>query len=193
MEKIAICKNHKPSKIIEKDDTHYFYWPIEIGLGKIKIWKWKFPISPVKLHDYEPIKTMIIDGEMIAITRFHYDIFVYFNNLKITEDKKPIADFSFGSHSPLVYVNEDSGVGTWDENWIGADSREVIAFEMLVAMYKGILKGKITSDNCEVKDYELVDGEIPEDAVFETSSMNALISIGRRPNNNELRQSGFNV
>ena len=59
---VNICKKSNPKEIIESDDVHYFYWPLKVGLGYVKIMGKKFP-APVKQNDWEPIKTMDVDGK----------------------------------------------------------------------------------------------------------------------------------
>ena len=56
MEKILIHKG-KPSKVFEKDETHYFYWPVELGFTYWRLGKYRIPIFPIKVKDYEPIKS----------------------------------------------------------------------------------------------------------------------------------------
>ena len=68
---VSICKENSPKEIIE---LYYFYWPLEVGLGYVEIMGKRFPISPVKPDDWEPIKTVDVDGKTAIVSRFHYDI-----------------------------------------------------------------------------------------------------------------------
>jgi len=193
MEPLSICDSNNPKKVIEENDVHYFYWPWELGATYIKIWKYKIPILPFKRSDYEPVTKKNIVTKPVIITRFHYDIFIYFNNLNLDENKKPIIDFSFGSHSPLAHtITSNSSVGTYEKpSWKGTPSEEVDAFEMLVVMYKAIIKGKITPETCKTKSYALMNEKIPENVKFDPNKLKALIWIGKYPDKAELKKAGF--
>lgn len=193
MDKILICKKkNNPERVIEKDCVHYFYWPKELGIGKANLLGLKIPISPIKSHDYEPIKINQINGKIVAITRFHYTVFIYFNNLKI-QNGKPVADFSYGSHSPLIHVHKDSDIKT---EIINSEEMNVISrnmYKTLVAIYTFIVQNKLKSFNCKVKEYELSNDEIPHDTILDTSKMNAYIAIGKHLSDGELRHAGLNI
>lgn len=194
MKPVSICKKHNPTKVIEDQDIHYFYWPIEIGATYIKIWNKKIPIFPIKLSDYEPIKETKFKNKIGIITRFHYDIFVYFNNLHVDNLDRPIVDFSFGSHSPLVHTDiVNSAFGTIEKlNWKGSKSEAIDAFEILYMMYRRFIQGTITLENCDTKQYELLTENIPDDVKFDPSKTKALFWIGTLPSTVELKHVGFN-
>jgi len=195
MEPLSICDNNTPKKVIEENNVHYFYWPWEFGATYIKIWKYKIPILPFKRSDYEPVTKKNLGNNPVIITRFHYDIFVYFNNLKLDDNKKPIIDFSFGSHSPLAHSDtSNSAAGTYEKpSWKDTPSEEIDAFEMLVAMYKAIVKGKIKPEICKTKSYTLTNEKIPKDVKFDPDKLKALIWIGKYPDKDELKKAGFIV
>jgi len=112
MEQPLICKKNKPKSVYEKNEVHYFYWPVELGFGWFKVWKFRIPSFPIKFFDYEPIKVNKDDGAISISTRFHYRIFVFFNKLKLSNNK-PIVDFSFGSHSPVALTElENAKMGS---------------------------------------------------------------------------------
>jgi len=176
LEKVWI-KGPKPSKVFEKDDAHYFYWPIEAGIGIIKIWKFKIPYFP-KLSDYEPVKTVCFSNSTQVLTRFHYRVLVYFNN-PILIQNKPIVDFVTGSHSPFVHSNvERIGDDIVVED---LDSREVDAITLLSTVLKLILIGKLhlSSDNLET--YEIQRGNVPEESLFDLKKMRCVVWVGVFP------------
>ena len=177
MDNVVICKRNNPNKIIEKNDVHYFYWPKEFGSGKIKFGSRTIP-SFVKHDDYEPIKITMFDGKMVAMTRFHYDTFIYFNNLVINKDGKPIADFYVGSHTPFISVNKNS-IFSGKKNLIYGRENQITEFSYALLFYKGIFKHKLKNFSCEVKEYELSDGEIPNNLIFDPSTMSTYVVIGR--------------
>jgi len=192
MEPFLICENNTPKKIIEKNDVHYFFWPWELGVTYITILNHKIPIFPIKRLDYEPVTEKNFETKKVIITRFHYDIFIYFNNLMLGEDQKPIIDFSFGNHSPLAHSKIGSLVGTIEHlSWKDTPSEEIDAFEMLVAMYKAIVRGKIKSEVCKTKFYTLTNEEIPENVEFNPTKLKAIIWFGNIPDKDELNKAGF--
>lgn len=156
---------NKPAKIYEYKDVHYFYWPVELGIGKIKIWKLKIPTFPIKYLDYEPVKVISYKDNLVILSRFHYHILTYFNKPKL-KDNKPMVDFSFGSHSPMVYTdistNTDHG---YNEHFpSGIDAREIDAFYFLLGIFNAIIKGKLNFEVENVTTYDLSTGEAPKTA-----------------------------
>lgn len=192
MDKVSICKKNKPQKVVEHNNVHYFYWRVELGVGHIKLWKFKIPTFPIKFLDYEPIKTILYKGQKVVLTRFHYRIFVYFNNL-ILDSGKPIVDFSFGSHSPLAHVNLDNSRITTSEPFGNVDSREIDAFVALYGLYKMILDGKLKGGLCEIKSYDITNEKIKDEFLFDPTTMNGFIALGTYPQQEELTNAGFSL
>lgn len=192
METVEICNRNNPKKVFEHDEIHYFYWPVELGVGYIKIKKYKIPLMPIKFFDYEPIKLNNVDGKKTITTRFHYKIFAYFNNLVLSKDK-PIVDFSFGSHSPIAYIDLKNSRITTSTPYGRVDSREIDAFIVYCALYKKILDGAIKSENCELKSYQIETKVVGDEYLFEPKKMNALIALGTYPTPEELKKVGFEI
>ncbi len=191
MEKEAlICKSHNPKEVFEKDCVHYFFWPIELGIGKLKIGKFKIPISPIKLLDYEPVKVLYFSKKLVVMTRFHYNILIYFNKPKL-KNGKPIIDFVFGSHSPLIQTNPNAAKLGTINNFVGADARELDAFICLLAIFTKFLQGKLKTPLCETKTYQITKGIVKDEYVFNPSQMTSLIWLGTRPSAKELRNIGY--
>ena len=189
---LSICRQNKPRKVIEDDDVHYFYWPVELGVTYITVWNKKLPILPIKFSDYEPLKETMFGNKMVVATRFHYEIFVYFNMVVPDKNGRPIADFSFGSHSPLVYSDiENSGLGTIEKSWKGSEADEIDGFQYLYLMYRRYIKGLLGQERCQTKQYELDSENIPDNVRFDPKKAKALIWIGTLPDRDELRHVGF--
>lgn len=192
MEQPLICKKNKPKSVFEKNEVHYFYWPIEIGFGWFKVWKFRIPSLPIKFFDYEPIKVNK-DGDKISIsTRFHYRIFVFFNKLKLSSNK-PVIDFSLGSHSPVALTElENAKMGSL-HNLVSMHYLEREAFLALYAIFSNILDKKLKLEGCETKEYQIDKGKIPKELIFNPSNLGTLIFVGKFPTKEELGNAGFQV
>ena len=183
MEKVWINKG-EPKKVIEKDDVHYFYWPIEIGVGKIRIFGREIPLPlPIKLPDYEPIKVLQIDGKTQVLSRFHYKILTYFNNPMIIRNK-PVVDFSLGSHSPYVHSKTESRLGA-NVAIERLDAIEASFVQALIMVYWKIVSGRMRIEPEDIRDYEVKKGEVPEEALFEPSKCHSVVWVGMHPEKKE--------
>ncbi len=178
---------------MEKNETHYFYWPLEAGFTYITILGRKFPIFPIKKDDYEPIKTSEWKGKKIVLSRFHYDIFLYFNNLEL-ENEKPIVDFLLGSHSPMVYVKKGSDITINNKvNWDDMEVEGLDFFQALYMMYKLILKGVIKKEICETIGYDVIHEELDSEIELEPSSMKALLIFGKYEEPEAIENTGYKL
>ena len=148
---VSICNRNNPKEVIESDNVHYFYWPVEIGLGYIEISGKKLPISPIKPDDVEPIKTVDVGGKTTIVSRYHYDILLYFNKLKL-DDGKPVIDFYYGSHTPMTHSESESYVTCNIRNSADTGWAHIQEFKILFAVYKYLLL-KTASKLCETKSY----------------------------------------
>lgn len=193
MEQPLICKKSKPKDVFEHNDVHYFYWPIEIGFGVFKVWKFKIPSFPIKFLDYEPIKVNKKNGIISISTRFHYRIFVYFNRLRLSGGIKPIIDFSLGSHSPVALTDLDNAKIGSSHNLIGMHYMEREAFLVLFAIFWKILDGTLKPEICETRNYTINNDVVPNDVIFDPTNLSALIWVGNYPSKTELNEAGFSV
>ena len=177
MEKVWI-REGKPKKVFEKNDVHYFYWPIELGFGSIKIREFQIPTFPLKMLDYEPIKVLKHRNKSQVLSRFHYQVLVYFNN-PVEFKGRNVVDFSFGSHSPYV-ISEVSRIGS---NILAdlMDAREICALQILISLYIGITKNKLRAEVDEVQDYQIEKNNIPDDAIFDPYKSAAVLWVGLHP------------
>jgi len=176
LEKVWI-KGPKPSKVIEKDEVHYFYWPVEIGIGRFQIQKFKIPYFP-KLSDYEPVKTVTARDGLQVLTRFHYRILVYFNK-PVLVSNKPVVDFMRGSHSPYVYSTPNKmGLNISLED---LDSREISAFLLLVALYDRLAIDKVDLPPGSLETYDVEEDNIPADSLFDLQKFRCIVWVGVFP------------
>lgn len=186
---VSICNKNNPKKIIESDHVHYFYWPLEGGIGYIKIGGKKFPISPVKRDDWEPIKTVDVDGKTTIVSRFHYDILLYFNKPKL-DNGKPVIDFRLTSHTPMAYSESESSVkcdirNNTSTNWI-----HIHVFKALFFMYEQLLL-KTTDRLCETKSYEPKTMDIKDDVKLDPTRAKAIIVVGESPAQSHLERINY--
>lgn len=191
MEKVWINKG-KPKRVIEKDDIHYFYFPAELGIGKIKILGIELPLPlPIKIPDYEPIKAVRFKGRAQVISRFHYKILTYFNNLKLIQ-RRAIVDFSLGSHSPYVHSKHGSRLGTKIAmGRLGAI--EVQWFLFLLMIYREIVSGRMKIKPDRLDDYDVEKGEVPEEAIFEPRKCHSVVWVGTFPEKKSTPPEVWNV
>ncbi len=178
MEKILVNKK-PPKKVIEKEEVHYFYWPIELGLLRIKLFNKNINLPiPIQFHDYEPIKVIKSNNKYIVASRFHYNVLLYFNNPKLL-NKKAIADFSFGSHSPYIHSKIDSKLGSIISPTL--EAVELKWFSLLYIFYQQIVSGKIDIEIKDTYDYELEEEDIPKEIIFDINKCNSIIWLGKTP------------
>lgn len=190
MEKILINRG-KPSKVLENNETHYFYWPVEFGLPYFKIRNRTIPFPfPLKSPDYEPIKTLTIKNSIIVLSRFHYHVLVYFNQ-PLLKNGKPVADFYRGSHSPFIYpdwTSSESTVGTKIFRRLGStiDTMDINGMTRYIAFYTQIFNGSIKKGlPSKLKDYEIEKGDVPADSLFKPCDSKAIIWFGLQPSTEE--------
>ena len=177
MEKVWI-REGRPKKVFEKNDIHYFYWPIELGFGSIKIREFKIPTFPLKMLDYEPIKVLRHLNKSQVLSRFHYRVLLYFNN-PAEFDGRNVVDFSFGSHSPYV-ISKISDIGS-NIQADRMDAREICALQFLIGLYIGIAKNKLRVEVDRVQDYQVERNEVPDDATFAPDKSAAVLWVGVYP------------
>ena len=89
-----------------------------------------------------------MDGKITIVSRFHYDILLYFNKPQL-DNGKPVIDFLLPSHTPIAYSESESSVkldirNNTSTNWIG-----IHVFKALFLMYKQLLR-KTTGRVCKV-------------------------------------------
>lgn len=181
MEKVWIRKG-KPKRVFEKEDIHYFYWPVEFGIGEFRVGDFRIPTFPIKILDYEPIKTFRHDNKIQVVSRFHYRILTYFNNPKVLEGRV-VVDFSFGSHSP--YVHSDAEVVGYDLVIDAMDSKEIAVFQFLVSLYVGLISGKLQLEVNHLEDYDVEMDNVPEECIFRPESSAAILWVGFHPTREE--------
>ena len=187
---VSICKTSNPKEIIESDNVHYFYWPLEIGLGYLKIMEgMKLPISPIKRDDWEPIKIVDIDGKTTIVSRFHYDTLIYFNRPKL-DDGKPVIDFFFGSHTPMAYSERESYLKWSIKNNAGTSRFQISGFKALFFMYEQLLR-KTKGRLCETKSYKPKKMDVEDDVKLDPTRAKALIVVGESPTLSQLERINY--
>lgn len=180
-----------PEAVYELNDVHYFYWPWEIGLGFINIGKFRIPEFPIKLWDYEPAKLLRIGEKLAIVSRYHYRILTYFNN---PDDRKskPVLDFYWLGHSPIVRSKFPASVGL-ETKPFSPDSREIDAMLALSCLFMKIFAETAKTEESEGQDYSLVSGKVPEEALFDFKKMVAVVWVGKRPTSDEFKVIGFDI
>jgi len=188
----------KVRKILEHNHVHYFYWPLEIGVNPkgIKFGKIAFPTFP-KRHDYEPVKVTNYNGNLVVLSRFHYDLLTYFNKPLIQEGRAVIK-FLFGGHTPFAFTDLEAQLnygfnGRFPPN---VDSRIMSGFRRLLGYFEAFCAGNITYDKKELE--ELVDYDVsiempPDEVLFTPEKMYAIMWLGTYPSSNELKEIGYKV
>lgn len=179
MEKVWINKGN-PRQVIEKDDVHYFYFPVELGIGKIRILGVEIPLPlPIKFPDYEPIKLFKLNGKTQVASRFHYQILTYFNYPKIVRNRA-IVDFTLGSHSPYVHSEDNSRLGTKIAmERLGAVEAQFA--RLLILICQEIVSGRKKIKIESLNNYDVERGEIPDEAMFELRKCHSVIWVGTFP------------
>jgi hypothetical protein len=188
----------KIKKVYEYDDVHYFYWPIEIGLGMSKIFGIRIPTGPLKLNDYEPIKIMKgKNGNYIVMTRFHYDLLIYFNE-PLLKGQRILIEFIVGSHSPLIYTGKDNSISLGFTTQVdkGMDSRLIDKIMVLLVFYQKIVQ-KVLFKEIKEKDVgeydDIINQQPPSEFLFNINDFKCIMWIGRFPTKEELNHIGFNI
>lgn len=186
----------KVKKILEHNHVHYFYWPLEIGINPkgIKFGKIAFPTFP-KSHDYEPVKVTNYNGNLVVLSRFHYDLLTYFNK-PLIQNGRAVIKFLFGSHTPFAYsdLNGQLNFGFNGHFPSNVDSRTMSAYRRLRGYFDTFCAGNVTYDDDELN--ELVDYNFslespPENVLFIPEKMYAIMWLGTFPSSNELREIGY--
>lgn len=143
----------------------------------------KFPISPVKQNDWEPIKTVDVGGKTTIVSRFHYDILLYFNRPKL-DGGKPVISFYSGSHTPIVYSESESGLKCTIRNSVGTKKPQIYAFKVLF-MYEQFLS-KTAGKLCEAKSYKPKKMSVEDGIKLDLTRAKALIVVGEPPTRSHL-------
>ncbi len=193
MKPVAICISNNPSKVYEHEDVHYFFWPFELGLTYLKSFKRKWPVFPIKRYDYEPVKELLVGGKTVILTRFHYDIAVYFNSVQTDSKNRPVVDFFFGAHSPYAHTDVNGArCGICQPlNWDEYPARKIDALQFLYSLYMSILARKTKVEKCDTKYYKVDVGKVPNDVLLNPERMHVMIWIGRRPSPEDLVEAGL--
>lgn len=180
--------------VYEFDNIHYFYWKIEAGFGKSKIGKFRVCLPFIKTDDYEPIKIIEKGKNKTIITRFHYDILIYFNDPVLIEGK-PVVEFFMGSHSPILHTVKDKGFEFMTHGaYQGTDSRLIDKFTCLVSFYSVILKSILKKNFRKEEfsdDYSTIIQEPEEEFLFIPKKCKFLICLGKLPEKQELQSVGY--
>jgi hypothetical protein len=186
----------KVKKVVEYNQVHYFYWPVEIGINPdgIKIGSISIPTFP-KLNDYEPVKITNYDGKIVVLSRFRYRLLTYFNQPYI-KNGRAIIRFISGSHSPIAYIDTESQLeyGANCRFPPNVDSREISAFRRLRGYFEIFCTRKINFDIKELEDlidYQISDDILPKDVIFTPEKMIAILWIGTFPDLEELKVIGY--
>lgn len=182
--------------IFEFEDVCYFYWKIELGIGKSKVGNFEVCLPFLKTDDYEPVKILREDANTRVLTRFHYHVLIYFNDPLLVNDE-PIVDFFIGSHSPIVYAIKDKEFEFGSHGrFIGTDSRLIDKFTCLVSFYSVLLKTIINKNikySDYTNDYETISKKIDDNYVFNPDKCKFLIYLGKYPDKAELESIGYRI
>ena len=162
---------------------------MEVGLKYVEIMGKRFPISPIKQDDWEPIKTVDVYGKTTVVSRFHYNILIYFNRPKL-DDGKPIIDFFSGSHTPMAYSENNSCLKCSIRNSTGTKGFQQSLLKILFFLYEQFLR-KTTGKLCETKSYEPKKMDIQEDVKLDPTNAKALIVIGDPPSQKHLERINY--
>jgi hypothetical protein len=185
-------KKGKPKKVIEKDDVHYFYFPVEFGIGKSKILGLEIIIPlPIKFPDIEPVKVVKVGKQIQVVSRFHYNILTYFNRPELIQGKA-IVDFSLGNHSPYVHSEKGSRLGA-NIAMERLDAIEARFAEFLVSAYWAIITGKMKLENVDLRDYEVNVGDVPEEVMFHPEDCHSVVWVGSFPEKNGTPTDIWNI
>ena len=192
MEKPLIKKNlfDKVRHVYEYDDVCYFHWDIEFGIGTSDIYGIKIPIPFVKTNDIEPIKVIKKNGSnFIIITRFHYDILIFFNQ-PFLKNNKPVIEFLTGSHSPMVYSGTNNNLLSGFIRKIRRlDTRLKKRFLLLMAIYDKMIEKCLFTEilDHEIDEYPNIEYKSPTNvALLKPESMNYLFWVGETPDKTDL-------
>ena len=146
----------------------------------------EFPISPIKQNNWEPIKTVDVDEKTTIVSRFHYDILIYFNRPKL-DDGKPVIDFFPGSHTPIAYSESESSLKWFIRNSADTKGFQIQRFKALFFMYEQFLR-KIIGRLCETKSYKPKKMDIEDNVKLDPTRAKALIVIGELPTQSQLER-----
>jgi len=173
MDKVWI-KGTPSSKVVENSDVHYFYWKVETGLTywrvNIRGRAYRIPIAPLKMSDYEPVKKM--GGEVRS--RYHYHFQTVFRNPRVLNGRH-IVRFVTPAHIPIVLSGPPERIRT-------SFKRSDLSFEETYSLPIGMYLLKSNSwqsaRKTQLKDYQIVVADIPDEALFDHGKMPFTIEIG---------------
>ena len=179
-------------KLFMKDEIAYFFWPAELGFGKIKIGDFKIPIFPIKLLDYEPVQIVEYKGKPHVLSRYHYRVLTYFNRPQVVNGRV-IADFMFGSHTPFIYSTNSMMSEYSNPTLMTPD--ELRAFTLYVALFK-VEICKTLTEKISLKELEILkpEGEdVPEEAIFRPRNSITILCIGVQPVGDDILPTVFQL
>jgi hypothetical protein len=151
-----------------KEGVHYFYWD------------W----DGYKPRDYEPV--YLYDGPhgRVAFSRYHWNLLTIWTE-PVDEEGKPSVEFTSRVHTPIVksrtadcrYVEIDPGITL-------AERIELV--NLYAPMFKRVLLGAKFEKKLGGYGPMISDDDIPQEFVFELSSMRAGMVIGPLPRPDDL-------
>ena len=97
---------------------------------------------------------------------------------------KAIVEFGLGSHTPYIYSEKNSKMGSIisPERF---NSIELTMFSFLYAFYQQIVSGKRTVNIVNPHEYEVLREDIPDEVLFRISDHHSILWIGTYPEQND--------
>lgn len=159
---IVLIRKGNPQKVIIHNGFHYFKW----------FWDLYKPL------DYEPVRVITVENKKYVISRFHWEGTILWTNPVVVENK-PIVDFYFGVHTPLILTKEG-----WFSFICNMQDLTPIEKKFLFHFYLPILtdmlKGNINFDMNNLHGYKekICDENIPDNYLFIIKDWKCLFIIG---------------
>ena len=158
-----------PERVHIEDDVHYFYWDWDLYKP--------FDYEPIQIHESESGKTLL--------SRFHWHVTTIWTEPILQEEDKPAVAYTRGIHTPIVRSN------TTDYRYVEIEPNMTLRerFEIVtlyLPLFQRIMRDEKFVDLKNGYDKIIVEGEVPEEYVFDLSETKCAIIIGGFPRPDDL-------
>jgi len=162
LSEIVLIRRGNPRNVIVFGGAHYFCWFWDL----------------YKPFDYEPVIVVALGGKPCAVTRYHWNGVVVWNN-PVTKEGKPILDFYVGIHTPLIITTRGRFALITDLTDLTPIEKKLL-LHMYLPIIIAMLEGRIDVSVNQAHGYreKIIERDVPKEYIFEPRNWKYLIVVG---------------